>query len=162
MQLCTFHGMYRSGTQHKRVPLAYVLMSRRQTYKLRKGPLIACGKIHFWFLKSNLAERLYSFPWRCSHIWLFFIGLNSFQTIVKLDLYHNTLKIRLSLLCKEVMIPHFLPKNKIVYSLERFATTVSMYVILLLQADWKLSEKWFIYVTYKWLNFSTRPIAIWC
>lgn len=92
MQLCTFHGMYRSGTQHKRVPLAYVLMSRRQNYKLRKGPLIACGKIHFWFLKSNLAERLYSFRWRCSHIWLFFIGLNSFQTILKIGLVSHYLE----------------------------------------------------------------------
>lgn len=30
MQLWTIHAMMRSGTQHKQVPLAYVLMSRRQ------------------------------------------------------------------------------------------------------------------------------------
>ena len=30
MQLWTIHGMMRSGTQHKQVPLAYVLMSGRQ------------------------------------------------------------------------------------------------------------------------------------
>lgn len=171
MQLWTIHGMMRSGTQHKQVPLAYVLMSRRQRVDYEKVLQLLFNEI--LKKKARVVEFVCDFEkavWQSvrlvfgENVNIFGCGFHwtqcLFRQLKKIGLtsYYRDDKT-VSILCKQVMSLHLLPKAKIKLNFERLSETLCD---ISNRDARKLLKKWFSYVSKTWFNSSTWPISSWC